>query len=460
MEIVEGIGTSDEHADTFLRWNNYGIEVHEDGLCQAYVIIDDPDTGEIPKMVAEGFDSPEAVIQYFQNTEGQKALAPTEGEVPIEEGMPPVEGEVSIEVTDAPAPVAEEPVPPVAEDASPVEGADAEADAEPAPAEDKEEKSEDKEEKSEDKDEDKDKKTDVKKSDDLGGEIEMNEAAGVDGQAIDKQNKIEEQKDNSVACSEGEPPEAPLMKSWAQMRADFDNAPHEYSHPITYYQPSAATVRQTKAHEKLFSDKGREYPVDTIEHDPREKHLTPSHVTHPKAIHKSIEFGSEIPSWEDIRNGYSFTRIPVEPVAQNPIAKTALPGQGDEQPAGVGQDAPEAMAPPMEDAPVEDALPAEDIRGDGANPIEDIDLEAIAAQLQMSPQDLVEILVQDGGVEAVMAALQGDMGALEAILAQGGAPEEMAAEDVPLPEEEEVQASDMGRVNPSPGDESNAPSLQ
>ena len=74
-ELVECIGTPDEHADKFYRWCNYGIEVHDDGKCQAYVIIRNERGEEEPQMVKEGLDSPEAVIEFFKEQNGTKALS-------------------------------------------------------------------------------------------------------------------------------------------------------------------------------------------------------------------------------------------------------------------------------------------------------------------------------------------------------------------------------------------------
>lgn len=78
MEIVEEAGTPSEHADTFYRYDNYGIEEHEGGTYQAYVIVPGDD-GEEPVMVASGFDSPEAVISYLKGLMGKKELTAGEG---------------------------------------------------------------------------------------------------------------------------------------------------------------------------------------------------------------------------------------------------------------------------------------------------------------------------------------------------------------------------------------------
>jgi hypothetical protein len=73
MEIVEEAGTPSEHADTFYRYDNYGIEEHEGGTYQAYVIVPGGD-GEEPVMIASGFDSPDAVISYLKGLMGKKEL--------------------------------------------------------------------------------------------------------------------------------------------------------------------------------------------------------------------------------------------------------------------------------------------------------------------------------------------------------------------------------------------------
>lgn len=78
MEIVEEAGTPSEHADTFYRYDNYGIEEHEGGTYQAYVIVPGDD-GEEPVMVASGFDSPDAVISYLKGLMGKKELTTGEG---------------------------------------------------------------------------------------------------------------------------------------------------------------------------------------------------------------------------------------------------------------------------------------------------------------------------------------------------------------------------------------------
>ena len=363
MEIVEDIGTADEHADPFYRWNNYGIEVHEDGLCQAYVIIQDPEEGEIPKMVSEGFSSPEAVIEFFKNTEGEKALTEGEGNAPEMEGEPaPEEG------------VAEE---------EPEEKAEAEK--EPVPEKKGDDKKDDKTE-----DEKKDEKKDVKKSDvakvgedplaptptpdGSNGDVANKDPSGTNvphatiGQTDADEPKIpgEKKDDGSFACSDAEEPEPlgdyPVIKSYAEMRAEWEESHREYNPPATFV-PGRTQKTMQKTQCKEYSDKSREYPVDKIDKNPEQRKAYKSSVTHPNphpigGVRKSVEFGS-IPSWEDLKAGYDF----VAP-ATSPVAKGAMIPSTDEQIAGragdnIDSNNPEAVA--EAEAPAEGEASAEDI---------------------------------------------------------------------------------------------------
>ena len=369
MEIVEDIGTSDEHADPFYRWNNYGIELHEDGLCQAYVIIQDPEEGELPKKIAEGFDSPEAVIEYFRNTEHQKELvgegvAPEEGE-PAPMGDPGALDGPAEEVADAEA----EPVPDMPTEEAPVGNApepelkEKEPDSEGEGEKDEsEKKGDDKDKEDKDKEDDKDKdKKDVKKS-------EVPEEPASD--AIQK-----------AVPEEADP--FPPIKSFAEIREEYMKAhagsSYVASTPATH---TSATVIKTAK-------------VNTM----AEINNTAIAKSETAPVKKSIQYG-EIPSWQDIKNGYQF-------VTEAPSASIA-------KAEAAGSPPPEQMP---EDVPAE--APAE---GGDLSPEE---LEVLAQALGMSPEEIQQMLANPEGQQQLLQMVQ-------ALMAEGASDEGAPAEEAPI----------------------------
>lgn len=393
MEIVENIDTPEEHADTFLRWNSYGIEIHPDGLCQAYVIINDSDGDEIPKMVSDGFSSPEAVIEYFRATEGQKALeggagAPAEGgEVPAEEPMP--EGpDALIEAMSGGGDIKDE-EPPAGEDG-------------------KEDKGDKKEDKEEGKEDDKgDKKEDEKK---------------------DKEDEDDDEK----------PVKKSLFKSWAEMRAEHEASLTDTNHPVAYCGKTVAMAK--KEAEECRRDRSRRYPVDTIDHDPVVRPGSTSTVTHPSPhpLKKAqVVVGDRLPTWSEIRNGYTlgFGRNGIakaDPIEPSPgadegaaLTDDGLAGFGGTGDSGTGT----ATGVPAGGA--DPVLEPDAVSGDGLGgladgdtpadaPIQDADLQQIANMLGLRMDELMRILSMDGGPEALAQAIQtGDVTALEQLIGSG-----------------------------------------
>lgn len=452
MEIVEDIGTADEHADTFYRWNNYGIEVHEDGLCQAYVIIQ-TDEGEIPKMVSEGFSSPEAVIEFFKNTEGEKALTEGEGNAPEMEGEPVAEGEAE-EVAE----VEKEPVPEEKDDGK------------------KDDKMDDKKD---------DEKKDVKKSDVAKvGEAPVQTADSA-GEKIPHagQNKTDaaepeipgEKKDTAVptnptstndgafACSDTEVPEPlgefPVIKSYAEMRAEWEESHREYNPPATFV-PGRTQKTLQKTQCKEFNDRSRDYPVDEIDKDPTQRKAYKSSVTHPNphpigSVRKSVEFGA-IPSWEDLKAGYDFVAPATTPVVKGgpamiPSTDEQIPGR-----AGMGIDTnnPEAISTGEEGA-AEAGIPPEaatDVAGAGEPPESEEELlAAVAEELGTDVETLASVLETEEGQAALANQ---DIEALKALVEQTAGPGEAATEpDVPATEEGAADEGEEPAVNSETADD-------
>ena len=349
MEIVEGIGTSDEHADPFYRWNNYGIELHEDGLCQAYVIIQDPEEGELPKKIAEGFDSPEAVIEYFRNTEHQKELA-GEGVAPEEvaeaEGEPAPMGDPG--ALDGPAeempPVEEAPAENTPEAEPPVEEEEA-----PAP-EKKEGEGGEKDKKEDEEKDDKDKKDEkkVKKSE---------EPAETSSESIQK-----------AVPEEADP--FPPIKSFAEIREEYMkshagsgyNASTPAEHTRTTITKTAQVNKMTETNTTASIAKSESTPVK-----------------------KSIKFG-EIPSWQDIKNGYQF--VPEAPAASITKSEAA----GSPPPEQVPEDVPAEM-PPAE-APAEAPAESGDLTPE--------EIQALAQALGMSPEEIQQMLANPESAQQLL----------------------------------------------------------
>ena len=416
MEIVEDIGTADEHADPFYRWNNYGIEVHEDGLCQAYVIIQDPEEGEIPKMVSEGFSSPEAVIEFFMNTEGEKKL--TDSEEP--EGAAEAEGE--------PAPMGDpgaldgpaEEVPPAEE--APAENApEAEPSAEEkeAPAPEKKEEGEgekeekkDEGEKDEKKDDEKDKdKKDVKKSEPNIGPAPAEPESSVTKSAED---------------------ELPPIKSFAEMRAEwYANNTNVCKSSVTV-EHTQTTVTKTAATRAMGY-----HPSVAVE---MQKTTT---VTKSAPVKKSIKFG-ELPSWEDIRNGYTIEGVG-DRTMDSIFKSTSVKKQGE-----LPDEMPEANKAPM-DVTEGDPVADEDAAGVEAPGDAGVDIGAliqqVAVALGKSPEE-VQRIMETQGPEALIAMLE-----------QQAAPAD-TPQGSPMPDEnarvrDEGSSVNAGGFTPSEGIENN-----
>lgn len=131
--IVEGLGTPDEHEDQFWRHGNFGIELDQSGMYEAYAIVD-----ETPLMLEGHYESFEEAVAGINGELSHKSLG-SEGdaaaeETPLEEGAADESAESAPDVSES-APKEE----PKDEAPAPKEDKPAPKEDKPAPKEDKKE---------------------------------------------------------------------------------------------------------------------------------------------------------------------------------------------------------------------------------------------------------------------------------------------------------------------------------